>query len=98
MYPEKDGLEFLALRALREKRREYIEEETVLRACIALDAAKPKGKSIDGDWYMGWNVSLCETRANGFAYGIPMKRDERLSHVLKIINVSVGEKPFSIKL
>ena len=32
-----------------------------------------------------------ENRANGFAYGIPMKRDERLSRVLKITNVSVGK-------
>ena len=50
VYPEKDGLEFLALRAFGEERREDIEEETVLRACIALDAAGPNGKSIDGDW------------------------------------------------
>jgi len=56
VYPEKDGLEFLALRAFKEERREDIEEETVLRACIALDAVGPKGKSIDGDWYMGWNA------------------------------------------
>jgi len=39
-----------------------------------------------------------ENRANGFAYGIPMKRNERWSRVLKIIDVSVGKKRFSIKL
>ena len=51
-YTEKDGLEFLALGAFGEERR----EETVLQACIALDAVGPKGKSIDGDLYMGWNA------------------------------------------
>jgi len=39
-----------------------------------------------------------ENRANGFAYGIPMKRNERWSRMLKIISVSVGNKRFSIKL
>jgi len=33
-----------------------------------------------------------ENRANGFAYGIPMKRNERWSRVLKIISVSACNK------
>jgi len=39
-----------------------------------------------------------ENRANGFAYGIRMKRDEKWSRVLKIVSVLVGNKRFSIKL
>ena len=33
-----------------------------------------------------------ENRANGFAYGIPMKRNESWSRVLKIIRVSACNK------
>jgi len=57
----------------------------------------PKASSLmTGE--LGLNGVEYENRADGFAYGIPMKRNERLSRVLKIINVSAYNKRISIKL